>query len=116
MKHIYDIEALMHKTGVTDYKELQSLGYDVIFYLKEKQQILQSKVDDLEEEINEIEEAIMDEYQESLNKKKTKKLISKLLSVSNYTATTAMMDLVLIWDSMRQESEILIMCISELKG
>lgn len=64
----------MHKTGVTDYKELQSLGYDVIFYLKEKQQILQSKVDDLEEEINEIEEAIMDEYQESLNKKKTKKI------------------------------------------
>ena len=65
MKHIYDIEALMNKTGVTDYKELQSLGYDVIFYLKEKQQILQSKVDDLQQEINEIEEG--------LNKKNTQK-------------------------------------------
>lgn len=68
MKHIYDIEALMHKTGVTDYKELQSLGYDVIFYLKEKQQILQSKIDDLQQEINKIEVELINEHEERLNK------------------------------------------------
>ena len=40
--YIYDMVALMHKTGITDYVELQKQGYDVIFYLKEKQKILGS--------------------------------------------------------------------------
>lgn len=55
MKHIYDMAALMHKTGITDYVELQKQGYDVIFYLKEKQKILQSQVEELQQEIDRIE-------------------------------------------------------------
>ena len=55
MKHIYDMAALMHRTGITDYVELQKQGYDVIFYLKEKQKILQSQVEELQQEIDQIE-------------------------------------------------------------
>ena len=55
MKHIYDMVALMHRTGITDYVELQKQGYDVIFYLKEKQKILQSQVKKLQQEIDLIE-------------------------------------------------------------
>lgn len=55
MKHIYDMVALMHRTGITDYVELQKQGYDVIFYLKEKQKILQSQVEKLQQEIDLIE-------------------------------------------------------------
>ena len=55
MKHIYDMEALMHRTGITDYVELQKQGYDVVFYLKEKQKILQSQVEELQHEIEQIE-------------------------------------------------------------
>lgn len=58
MKHIYDMEALMHRTGISSYVELQKQGYDVVSYLKEKQERLLSKVEELQSEIDVIEEAL----------------------------------------------------------
>ena len=58
MKHIYDMEALMHRTGISSYVELQKQGYDVVSYLKEKQERLLSKVEELQSEIDVIEEAV----------------------------------------------------------
>lgn len=48
MKYVEDLEDVMHETGITDYAELQKMGYDVLSYLKRKQSRLLSKIEDLQ--------------------------------------------------------------------
>lgn len=48
MKYVEDLEDVMHETGITDYAELQKMGYDVLSYLKRKQSRLLSKIEEIQ--------------------------------------------------------------------
>lgn len=53
MKYIDDLEEVMHITGETNYVELQKKGYDVLSYLKRKQEKILSKIEDIQSIIDE---------------------------------------------------------------
>lgn len=53
MKYIDDLEEVMHITGETNYVELQKKGYDVLSYLKRKQEKILSKIEEIQSIIDE---------------------------------------------------------------
>ena len=53
MKYIDDLEEVMHITGETNYVELQKKGYDVLSYLKRKQEKILSKIEAIQSIIDE---------------------------------------------------------------
>lgn len=76
MKYVEDLEDVMHETGITDYAELQKMGYDVLSYLKRKQSRLLSKIEDLQNIIDDCSSVV------DGNSEKQSPLLSPFKSVS----------------------------------
>lgn len=57
MKYVEDLEDVMHETGITDYAELQKMGYDILSYLKRKQSRLLSRIEEIQNIIDDCDNA-----------------------------------------------------------